>query len=404
MSHLPDQPPDGVPRQLRVGVERDHVADVRRHGGRLRIGVEEGGVGRTAQQPVQFVELAALALPADPPSFAFVPDPPAVKQQKAFAAGSHAVPPVELRDALHCHGEESLVALGVLGLAIDPIGKEREMKFAFRAREVVDLQALDLLPDRLRRGQERRHRDERTQMRGNAVAKFQSWQERRDEAPSYDAVQQRDRRIHGGDGAPNAEQEQPLTAEPRCGQGDQRYSEEDRGDGGDAACVAADAEPAAQVSKPGGQRRPEADRPFECRASPGKEVIPRIALAAFPGSLVRGPLRCQDGAVRDVEFRELGAAGQLLNDGAVEVPRREIHVRKTGAGCKYFIDEADALEQLRPIDVGNQTHACNDVAYGDVRGGVPLMFVAHGRVGRRSLRGQTLVEPCQRGGNPGILV
>ena len=43
-----------------------------------------------AQQPVQFMQLAALALPADPPSFAFVPDPPAMEQQEAVAAGRRA--------------------------------------------------------------------------------------------------------------------------------------------------------------------------------------------------------------------------------------------------------------------------------------------------------------------------
>ena len=48
------------------------------------------------------------------------------------------------------------------------------MKIAFRAGEIVDLQPLDLLLDRLRRREQRRHRDERAQVRGNAVAQLQS--------------------------------------------------------------------------------------------------------------------------------------------------------------------------------------------------------------------------------------
>ena len=51
------------------------------------------------------------------------------------------------------------------------------MQVAVRARQVMDLQPLDLLVDRLRRRQQRRHRDERAQMRGHAVAQFQRRQQ-----------------------------------------------------------------------------------------------------------------------------------------------------------------------------------------------------------------------------------
>ena len=121
MRHLADQPAHGVARQPRVGVERDDVAHVAgTAGGRVH---EERGVGRAAQQPVQFVQLAALALPADPSPFACVPDAPAMKQQKARAARRRAVAPVELGDAVRRSGEESLVALRVFGRAVHPVGK-----------------------------------------------------------------------------------------------------------------------------------------------------------------------------------------------------------------------------------------------------------------------------------------
>jgi len=121
MRHLPDQPADRVTRQLRVGVERDDVADIRGHGGRLPVEAQERGVGRAAQELVQFVKLAALALPAHPSPLACVPNPPAVEQQEALAAGRRAVAPVEPSDALHCSRKESPVTRDVLGRGIDPI-------------------------------------------------------------------------------------------------------------------------------------------------------------------------------------------------------------------------------------------------------------------------------------------
>ena len=103
-------------------------------------------------------------------------------------------------------------------------------------------------------------------------------------------------------------------------------------------------------------------------------------------------------------LRAVRTARQLLDGAAVEIARREIHLGKAAAGGKYVVDEADALEQFRPIDVGDQAHTGDDVAYRDVRGALPVVFVAHDRVGRRSLRRQTLVEPGQRWRDPRILV
>ena len=48
------------------------------------------------------------------------------------------------------------------------------MEIAVRAGEVMDLQPLDLLLDRLACRQQRRHRDQRAQMRGHAVAQSPS--------------------------------------------------------------------------------------------------------------------------------------------------------------------------------------------------------------------------------------
>ena len=43
----------------------------------------------------------------------------------------------------------AVVAFEVLGHCVDPVGEQCEMKVAFRAGEMMDLQPLDLLLDRL---------------------------------------------------------------------------------------------------------------------------------------------------------------------------------------------------------------------------------------------------------------
>src|SRR5271156_3634749 len=90
MRHFANQAMDCVPRQPGVGVKREDIADTARHlwllrGGIQREGTQDAAVLRTAQQTVQFVQLAALALPTDPSHFAGVPDPLAVHQQEAVA-------------------------------------------------------------------------------------------------------------------------------------------------------------------------------------------------------------------------------------------------------------------------------------------------------------------------------
>ena len=72
-----------------------------------------------------------------------------MEQQEAVASAYGPVTLVKLCNALCCSGEESLVALEVLGHSVDPVGEQCEIKVAFRAGEVMDLQPLYLLLDKL---------------------------------------------------------------------------------------------------------------------------------------------------------------------------------------------------------------------------------------------------------------
>ena len=129
-----------------------------------------------------------------------------------------------------------------------------------------------------------------------------------------------------------------------------------------------------------------------------------MAVLLYTHGRTCGLVRCLDGRAGDVELRAVGAARQFLDGAAIKIARREVHVAKRAAGGERVVHQAYALEQLGPISVGNHAQAGDDVAHRDDPGPLPLVFVVHDHVCRRSLRGEVLVEPCQRGGDPGILI
>lgn len=138
---------------------------------------------------------------------------------------------------------------------------------------------------------------------------------------------------------------------------------------------------------PGAQGRPEADRGLEGRAAAGEQVVAGVA---FP------PPGCRRRALRDLQLGQARAAGQLLDGGAVEVARREIHVEENARRGQCTINQADPLDGLAPVDPRDQPQAGNDVLDGRVRGGMGLQHLAHGGVDRRAAFAQAPVEPGRR--------
>ncbi len=73
VGQFPDQSSRRATRQPRVGIERDHVAHVGRHAVRELVCSDEARVGCAPQESIQFVKLAALSLPAHPPTLGGAP-------------------------------------------------------------------------------------------------------------------------------------------------------------------------------------------------------------------------------------------------------------------------------------------------------------------------------------------
>ena len=111
-----------------------------------------------------------------------------------------------------------------------------------------------------------------------------------------------------------------------------------------------------------------------------------------------------DGPPRDVQFRTPGPSRQPFDRMPIPIPRGEVHLREEAVGAERRIDETDALEDLRPIERGQEPHARDHVADGHVHPALPLMLLMDDLVGGRALAGEVLVQPDERRRDPRILI
>ena len=77
-----NQPLRGVARELSIGIQSDHVANLAQQifVGR---GDDETGIRRTAQQAIELAQLAAFSFPTNPLVFRLAPLTATVKQVKS---------------------------------------------------------------------------------------------------------------------------------------------------------------------------------------------------------------------------------------------------------------------------------------------------------------------------------
>ena len=120
------------------------------------------------------MQLAALALPPHPAAFAGREDAAAMEKEEAVAARRRAVDAVQPRYAVGGKRQKAGVTRGRLLVGVEPIEQQRKMQLAADAREIVDLQPLDVFAETRFVGHQRRHDDHRPQMLRHAVGKFES--------------------------------------------------------------------------------------------------------------------------------------------------------------------------------------------------------------------------------------
>src|SRR5713101_1360201 len=91
------------------------------------------------------MQLAALAFPPEPFALPRVPDPPPMKQDEAVPVRCRAVRTVQPLDSSNRGPQERVIARRILGATVRPVRKQSEAKIAIWSREVMNLQAFNLL-------------------------------------------------------------------------------------------------------------------------------------------------------------------------------------------------------------------------------------------------------------------
>ena len=154
MGNDADQLPRDVARQPRVAVERDAVPDGRqdRHVADVD---DEAGVGGAAQQAVELLDLAPLALPPHPEPFLLVPLPRPMAQEETVGPSAGMLR-VERFDPAPGGGQDLLVARQRLGGRVADVAEDREVDARVHVAEGLHLEVRDQLAGALHAVEDRR--------------------------------------------------------------------------------------------------------------------------------------------------------------------------------------------------------------------------------------------------------
>ena len=208
---------------------------------------------------------------------------------------------------------------------------------------------------------------------------------------AHGAIDERDREVGGRDRG----RARPSRASasgcmpPRMGE-EERERQEERGDDADGPEVARRRPRHVGAQKPLPERDAVADLLLEERAPVRDEVVrrdPRRGLRrrADRAAVRRGALRVGDRLAASTSSSDRpGAPRELLDRVTVAVARREVHGAEVAVGSQRRIDEADALEELGPVEGRHRPHAGDHVADRHVRRGLALVLDSHELVGRRA--------------------
>ena len=280
------------------------------------------------------------------------------------------------------------------------------MERALRAGQKVDFEPLNLIVDLRQRGQQGRDSDQCAQVRCHALAEIERGKQRCAKSPGDQVVHERYGQVDSRNECEHPERNEPSGAELGPQAHRQGYRQQGHGDDHAGADIAADAQRARHTDDPASRRGLEPDLSAEALPTAGDQIV-----AGVRATLVR-PVGClglrapggRHGGFRDLKLGEVRASRQFLDAAAVQISGRKIHLVEAATRLEHLIDEADALEQLRPIDVGDEPHAGEDVSNGNAAGDLALVFAANDRIRAGPLAGHLLVEPCQGGRNTRILV
>ena len=378
MAELAGQMRDGFRRQTRVGVQRHHIFDflrqtfVRREKARILI---------TAQQQVQLVQLAALALPAHPAILLLVEEATAMHEEKAWLVVA-GIMLVELGDFLARIFIDFHIRRGDFLLRIGPVTDQRKVDFTTRIGEIMNFQIANLLIDGITRGDEGRHRDQRARLLRQAFLIFETDEPRRLDKPWHQRIEQRIGRVHCREDRQKREQRAQISRKTGADhavideQKDQDREDRRRDE------QPPKTETTIEAQRLDAERRLVATDLFQLLAPFAGQVIGDCALAL--GFRMTGLFRTMSvfGQFQrspcDVDFAHVRIAGELFDGHAIGIAGTEIQKFEIAVVTQDRINLVDGFEPGLPVHVIDGFQAADDVAHRDAAGGLAGMFLNDG--------------------------
>ncbi len=296
---------------------------------------------------------------------------------------------------------------------IEPVGQQGEADVPVGIGQVVDLEPADAFLDVRRASQQGRHHDQRAKVARDAVVQLEPWQRPRTEHGGHAPIDQRDREVRGRPEPQDRDEHERQVSAPTAPfeRQDDRHGEDQDREQREAPEIGGSGRPQVRPAQTDRRRKPDPEGLLEGRSAVRDQEVARIAGGRRPGQIAdrrlrdgrvpgRRRTRHGHGGAGDLEFGGPGVAGDFLDRVAVPVPGREIHLGKAVPAAQGLVDEADALDELRPVEPRDQAHARDHVPDGHVHRGLPLVLQADGLLGRGALRRQELLEAleCRRHG------
>ncbi len=400
MAELAGQMRDGFRRQTRIGVQRHHIFDFLRQ---ALVRREEARILIAAQKQVQFMQLAALALPAHPAILLLVEQAAAVQKEKARLVVA-SIMLVELGDFLtrifvdfHIRGRNFVLRIG-------PVADQRKVDFTTRIGEIMHFEIADLLVDGITRGDEGRHRDQRARLFRQAVLIFKTDEARRLHEPRHQSVEQRIGCVHRREDRQQREQRAQIGR--KTGADHAVIDEQENEDREDRRRneQAPEAKPAIETQRPDTERRLVAADPFKFLAAFAGQVIGDCALAfgfrmprLFGAVAILGQLQRRPG---DVDFAHVRIAGELFDGHAVGIAGAEIQKFEIAVVTQDRVDLVDGFDPGFPVHVIDGLERTDHVAHRHAAGGLAGMFLDDGVFGVAAFLLQNTFQPV--GGCRGV--
>ncbi len=384
-----DELGNGIAGHPRVGVKCNDVPDAAWQGRRCPVERHERGSRLLPDQTVQFLEFAALPFPAHPRILGRIPLPAPVQQVEAWLAAS-GIATVQLGDAFVRLRQQALIVLDRLRRRIAPVGEEGEEDVRTGIAQIMHFDRRHEIVDGLGAAEQGGHDDQRALAVGDAGLEIKSRQRLRSEHRRDHPVEETGSQLRCRDDAGDDEQrhEQPWRSARGCHEN--RGGEHERRRRADQGDVARNAEPEERRTEPFGHRRPIRHIAAELRRAPADQPV---AWVGFGGGEIASGLGQGKDTPRDIELGQARATGDVLDLLPVRVAGGEIEGREARAVAEERIDQADALEDLAPVDCGDLPHARDDVADGHVHGGLLLVLGGDQRFGAGALPDHLRIEP-----------